>query len=317
MKLNQFRNIMAIAESGSLRAAARELGLAQPALSRSIQELEHELGVQLFERRARGMTLTPMGEAFLHRAGNVMSEVRRAREEIEQLNGGTSGTVAAALSIAPHLAILPKTLPHFRARYPNVELRLIEGLYPTVETGLKDGSIDFYVGPSPERKVPSELVVEKLFDNTRTILCRRAHPLAGAKSVRDLVGAHWLTTSITYSAQEELSDFFARYGLPIPRVALRSQSALTAIVSLANSDLLAMVPMQWVAFPFTAETLISIDIGEPLPTRPIAIIKRAGFPLTPAAQFLADLVRRYQSHAVAKQSSKTGSPGLPARSRRA
>ena len=65
MKLNQLRNIMAIAERGSLRGAARHLGLAQPALSRSLQELERELGVQLFERRARGMMLTPMGEALV------------------------------------------------------------------------------------------------------------------------------------------------------------------------------------------------------------------------------------------------------------
>jgi LysR family transcriptional regulator, regulator of abg operon len=115
MKLNQFRNIIAINERGSLRAAARYLGLAQPALSRSVQELEHELGVQLFERRARGMTLTAMGEVLVRRAGNVMTEVRRAREEIEQLDGGTSGTVAAAMSIAAHLAIVPKMLPPFRA----------------------------------------------------------------------------------------------------------------------------------------------------------------------------------------------------------
>jgi LysR family transcriptional regulator, regulator of abg operon len=192
MKLNQFRNIIAINERGSLRAAARYLGLAQPALSRSVQELEHELGVQLFERRARGMTLTAMGEVLVRRAGNVMTEVRRAREEIEQLDGGTSGTVAAAMSIAAHLAIVPKMLPPFRARYPNVDLRLIEGVYPTVEAGLKDASIDFFVGPSPERNLAPELVVEKLFNNKRTILCRKGHPLAAAKSLRDLAGADWL-----------------------------------------------------------------------------------------------------------------------------
>src|SRR5215475_3031269 len=134
---------MAIAERGSLRAAARHLGLAQPALSRSLQELEHELGVQLFQRQARGMTLTPMGETLVRRAGNIMMEVRRAREEIEQLNGSTSGSVAAAMSIIPHLVVMPQLLRPFRARYPRVELRLVEGLYPTVESGLRDGTIDF------------------------------------------------------------------------------------------------------------------------------------------------------------------------------
>src|ERR1041384_4427354 len=68
MKFNQLRDVVAIAERGSLCAAARHLALAQPALTRSVHELERELGVPLFERRARGMILTPMGEAFVRRA---------------------------------------------------------------------------------------------------------------------------------------------------------------------------------------------------------------------------------------------------------
>jgi DNA-binding transcriptional LysR family regulator len=305
MKLNQFRNLIAIAERGSLRAAARHLGLAQPALSKSVQELEHELGVQLFERRARGMTLTQIGEAFLRRIGNVMADVRRAREEIDQLHGGASGTVTAAMSIVPHLAIVPRLLRPFRARYPKVELRLIEGLYPTVESGLKDGSIDLYVGPPPERRPAPELVVEKLFDNERTIFCRKGHPLAGATSLRDLAGAEWLTTSITYNAQEELGALFVRHRLPMPRLALRSQSALTMMVALANSDLLAMVPKQWATFPFIADSLVTITIREPLvPPPPIVMIKRSGLPLTPAAEFLADLVRRHRTEPPAKSASK-------------
>src|SRR6478736_5279873 len=108
MKFSQMRDVVAIAERGSLRAASRHLSLAQPALTRSIHELERELGVPLFERRARGMVLTPMGEAFVRRASAVLSEVRRARDEVEQLRGGSAGSVIAALSIVPHLAMLPR-----------------------------------------------------------------------------------------------------------------------------------------------------------------------------------------------------------------
>ena len=68
MKLNQLRDIVAVAERGSLRAAARHLAVAQPALTRSVRDLERELGAPLFERRARGMSLTAMGVAFVRRA---------------------------------------------------------------------------------------------------------------------------------------------------------------------------------------------------------------------------------------------------------
>jgi LysR family transcriptional regulator, regulator of abg operon len=292
MKLNQFRDVVAIAERGSLRAAARHLGLAQPALTRSVHELERELGAPLFERGARGMTLTVIGQAFLRRARFMMNEVRHAKEEAEQFGGATSGTVIVGLSIAPHIGILPKVLTPFRTRFPEVQLHIIEGQYPPLEAGLKEGRVDIYVGPLPERALPADLVRETLFDNTRIVLGRAGHPLAKATSLRDLKDAEWATTSITDAAEEEMGDIFARHRVSPPRLALRSQSALTLLVSLAYSDLLAMVPVQWADFPVTAHMLAPIAVKEPLPAPPIAIVRRGGLPLTPAAEFFVDLVRR-------------------------
>jgi LysR family transcriptional regulator of abg operon len=291
MKLHQLRDVEAIAERGSLRAAARHLGLAQPALTRSVHDLERELGAPLFERRARGMALTPMGEAFVRRAKAILSEVRRARDEVKQLQGDTHGSVVAALATAPLIGLLPHALRPFRLRYPNVRLHLIEGLYPTIEAGLRDGSTDLYIGPQPERPPLPELIQETLFDNTRTILARTGHPLAGATSLRDLTDAEWATTSITHRAEEELGELFSSHGLPAPILALQSQSALTLIVCLANSDLLAMLPVQWTRFPIIDGSLIQIAVDEPLPAPPIVLIRRAGLPLTPAAEALVDLMR--------------------------
>jgi DNA-binding transcriptional LysR family regulator len=292
MKLNQLRDVLAIAERGSLRGAARHLGLAQPALSRSIHELERELNAPLFERRARGMTLTPMGVAFVRRASVALKEVQRAREEVEQLQGGVGGTIVAGLSIAAHIALLPRALAPFRNRYPDVRLHIVEGLFPTLELGLKDGSIDFYIGPRPGRAVPSELIEEKLANNTRTILGRKGHPLSKARSLHDLTDAEWATTSITLDAEDELGELFAGYQLPKPRLALRSQTALTLIVSLANTDLLAMVPVQWTSFDVTARALAPILVREKLSAPPLVMIRRGGLPLTPAAEFFVDLLRR-------------------------
>lgn len=292
MKLNQLRDVIAIADRGSLRGAARQLGLAQPALTRSIQELERELGVPLFERRARGMRLTPMGESFVRRASAILNEVRRARDEVEQLHGGTSGQVVAGLSLAAHVALLPKALPAFRQRYPQVKLHLIEGLFPTLEAGLKDGSVDFYVGPQHERSPSSDLVQEKLFDNTRVILGRIGHPCAGARSLRELVGSEWTTTSVTIKAEEELRELFEQHKLPAPRLVLQSQSALTLMVSLANSDMLTMVPVQWTQFPAIANMLAAIPVKETFRAPSIVVVRRGELPMTPAAEYLLDLLKR-------------------------
>ncbi len=292
MKLHHFRDVVAIAERGSLRAAARHLDLAQPALTRSLGELERELGAPLFERQARGMTPTPMGLAFVQRAAVILNEVRRAREEVLQVQGSLRGSVTVGLSIAAHIAILPKVLQPFRARYPAVQLHIVEGVYPPLEAAVKDGSIDFYVGPEPERPVAAELLQEPLFANLRTIMGRRGHALAGARSLRQLADAEWATTSITQRAEEEMGELFRRHGLPPPRLALQTQSALTLIVSLAHSDLLAMVPIQWTEFAPTAGFLQAIQVLEALPAPAIVLVRRAGLPLTPAATFLVDLIRK-------------------------
>ena len=133
MKLQHFRDLVAIAEHGSLRAAARYLGTAQPTLTRSLSELERELGAPLFERRSKGMFATPLGQAFVRRAIAILNDVRRAKDEFEQLRGNAVGSVAVGLSIAAHLRLLPKTLKQFRRSFPKVRLRIIEGFYPMLE----------------------------------------------------------------------------------------------------------------------------------------------------------------------------------------
>jgi LysR family transcriptional regulator, regulator of abg operon len=194
--------------------------------------------------------------------------------------------------------LLPGTLAPFRKRYPSVRLHIIEGLYPTLESALKAGNVDFYVGPRPGRSLTSDLIEEKLADNTRTILGRKGHPLGKARSLRDLIDAEWATTSITLEAEDELGELFTGYQLPKPRLALRSQSALTLIVSLANTDLLAMVPVQWTAFDVTARALAPILVKEKLSAPPLVMIRRGGLPLTPAAEYFVDLMRRGSLRAV-------------------
>lgn len=299
MKLSQIRDIAAVAERGSLRAAARHLGIAQPAISRSIRELEHELGVALFERSARGVRLTPMGEMFLRRATAAQNELRQAREEIDQLKGATTGQVSVALSTVAHIALLPRALAPFRARYPGILLRIIEGLFPSLEQALQDGAVDFYVGPLSETPAPREFIVETLFENTRLVFGRKGHALAGATTLAELTGARWITTSVTSSSEAELYPLFERHGLPRPQVEIYAPSALSMIIAAANSDLLMMLPLQWLDLPATLEMLAPLPLAEELSAAPICIVRRARLPLTPAAEFFSDMLRRAAQHHVA------------------
>ncbi|MGC4028372.1 MAG: LysR substrate-binding domain-containing protein [Steroidobacteraceae bacterium] len=299
MKFSQIRDVTTVAERGSIRAAARQLGLAQPALSRSIRELEHELGVTLFERRSRGVVLTPLGELFVRRAFAAMNELRQARDEIDQHRGVSRGVVSAGLSTVSHLALLPGAIGAFRDRYPDVLLKITEGLFTTLEESLKRGALDFYVGPLAETPPAREFIVECLFENTRRIFCRKGHPLAGAKSLAELADAVWISTSVTMVQEAELVPLFEKHGLPAPKIAMHAPSALTMVISAANSDLLMMLPEQWLGAAISREMLSCIEVRERLPAAPICLVRPARLPLTPAAEYCADLIRRAAAQVVA------------------
>lgn len=292
MKLSQLRDIVAIVEHGSLRAAARHLDIAQPLLTRSVRELERELGTPLFERDAKGMTLTPAGVLFHRRASVIVNEARRAQEELRQLEGDGEGTVVAGLSIMPHTGLLPRALAPFRRRYPKVRLQLIEGLFPALESRLREGSVDFYMGASPQLPPAPGLLLQKLFSNHRAVFCRQGHPLAHATSLRELLVAEWATPSIDYNASLDLANLFALHGLPGPPVALQAGGALSMMVTLAETDLLAMLPVQWGDFTLFAGALQRIPVQEVLPAPDIVLIRRPDLPLTPAAEHLVDLMLR-------------------------
>ncbi len=293
MKLNQLRDLVAIVERGSLRSAARHLGVAQSGLTRSIRDLERELSCTLFERDVRGMVLTPMGRLLYQRASSAVNELRRAREEMAQAQGGTQGTVVAGVSIMPHLGMLPGALKPFQRRFPGVLLKLIEGLYPAIEPGLRSGTIDFYIGAMSQAEPAPGLVSEVLCHNTRIVIGRKGHPLAGAKSLKELVGADWATPSLDINAAEDLTAVFGRFKLPAPAIKLQAHSAMSVLVALANTDLLAMLPRQWTDLPMAQQSLQVLPVRESLTAPDIVFVRSANLPLTPAAEHLSDLMRRY------------------------
>ena len=291
-KLSQIRDVVAVARRGSLRAAARELGIAQPAITRSIREIERLLGSALFERSSKGAVLTAAGEAFIRRAAVIESELLRARDEVAQLGGSDRGSITVGLSTVPHLALLPRALPAFRARYPNVTIRLVEGLLARMERNLEDGELDFYVGPLFEDQLSSTLLAELLFPNERLVFARPGHPLAGAHSLAELRDADWISTSVTHDSDAELRPLFEAHGLPTPRIMMHAQSALTMVIAASCSDMLAVMPRQWTEFPGVDDLLVRIPVEERLPAPSIYSVRRRRLPLTPAAQYLHDMLCR-------------------------
>jgi LysR family transcriptional regulator, regulator of abg operon len=291
-KSRHLRDFIAIASSRSLRSAAASLGLTQPAISRSLQELEEELGVPLFERHPRGIALTPAGDRFLIRARIATESIRRGCEEARQFQGEVSGAVAVSLSSAPALGLLPYVYPRFRKAWPAVSLRLVEGQFPLIEPRLRNGELDFYVGPQPEKALGNTYEVLRLTGNERVIMARKGHPMASARTLADLVGQEWLIAGLRDRVEEEFEEVFSAHGFPSPAVHTRAESMLVLITLLATSDAMVFLPKVWSSSPIFKGILEAIRVNETLAAPDIVLMHPSRFPLTPAAQHLSVLLQR-------------------------
>lgn len=293
MKLSNLRDILAVAEAGSLRGGSRLTGITQPSMTRSIRDTENELGVSLFERHGHGVSLTHMGQLFVRRATAVQSELRRMVEEIDQAKGCSTGQVSIALSFAAQIALMPAILREFESRYPEALLKLSESLFQPVESDILSGEIDFFVGPIYEELSKTSLLVEKLFDNERIIVARKGHPLAGAKSLDELRGARWIRPS--FANRQDESDFeamFERAGLPLPHIMSHIRGSIMTLEALSSTDMLTILPIQWLDHAPAASQIQSIDIGETLLAAPVCIVRRGDLPLTPLAERMCDVTRK-------------------------
>lgn len=292
MKFNQLRDFVAVAKAGSIHQAARDLGLSQPALTKSIRQLEKDLGTPLFERTAQGAVLNAMGKRFLRRAEVAANELSRGRDELAQLLGGQGGRVSLALSATPSLLFLPNALSTFRRSFPLAHVRIVEGLLPVMLPELRDSQLDFVMAPKPAKSLGSEFSVTPLFLHRRVVIGRRDHPLRNARSLADLKDAEWILTGAAGPRSSELDEVFRARGLPAPKANVQCESLMALFSLLANTDLLAMLPEQWLSATVTSQLLAKLDVDEEISSPAICLIQRKDLPLTPAAEAFSIALHR-------------------------
>lgn len=142
MELRELRNFMQVASAGSVSRAAQELRLAQPALSRQIQKLEHELGVSLFARHGRGVRLTSAGSQLLERAEAIVQLVHETREEIKEDRSPARGRFTLGVPPAAGRLLIPPFVERFQKAWPQTTLHMREGVTSSLLEWLVDKRVD-------------------------------------------------------------------------------------------------------------------------------------------------------------------------------
>jgi len=288
MRLQHMHLLLTLAETGSLRAAAEVLNVTQPALSKSLRQLEEEFGTALVLRSSKGVRLAPAGELVAARAASVVRELARAKEEVDWHLRHATALVTMGLSPAAAILLAPGATARFSARWPQVRLRMRDALYPFALRQLRAGELDLAIGPLPVEGVGPDLVVQPLFDSQDVIAARRGHPLSGAKRLKDLVDASWVLTGPSGGPGDPIRLRFEAFGLATPKVRLECESFSTLLGVMPHLDVVGIMPRGFFDRYGPRTDLIDLPIEDPLPNTTIHIVTRADTPLTLPARRLLD-----------------------------
>ena len=281
MRLEQLHTLIAIAESGSLRSAARRLGQTQPALTKAVARLEAELGAQLLQRTARGATLTQAGEVVCERGRLIQVELDRLRAEVTQQGGGE---VRIGMTASAAFLMMRTVLRGFERRFPAATLKVVDSATNAAFGALRGGALDFIIAPLSPLGEGGDLKAKPLFRGRMVPVVRRGHPQAEATQLAALTQARWTwpdTGGLGLAAQT-----FRMHGLAPPRGVV-ADSFSVRLNLILSCDCVALLPERLVrAAPF-CDVLSVVPIAEASAEAEYMLFQRAASPLSPAAAVLA------------------------------
>jgi DNA-binding transcriptional LysR family regulator len=292
MRLDDLRYFVAVAEAGHVGRAAQRLGVSQPALTKGVQRLEHGLGLQLFDRGPRGMTLTSVGSVFFERARLLCVGLDEAVQEASDLHLGAIGTVRIGVSPIFADRLVAETFALLLRQRPGAKARLAISLNDALLASLRLGDLDFTVN-ALEDSDPEGLQQEPLFDDELCVVLRESHPLLARSRLRlaDLAEASWALPGHEVLARRRVEARFAEAGVAAPNVVLQLDSSVTlAAAALRHSDLLGLMSRFSLATP-AGRGLAALDIEGATWPRRVGIVTRREAYLSPLAHRFLELLR--------------------------
>lgn len=234
MKLKQLTALQAVYDTGSLLAAAQQLNVTQPGVSRAIIELESELGATLLVRSARGATLTEFGMSVLARARLIDREVRRIAEDAEATRGVFNGRLTIAITPPAATSDFAETITAFSDVHPDVQLRVLELRPHLITAGLREGTIDVALFTQyNEHESSPHFDVMPLYELGITLAVSSRYRGPTQIGMNELRAMPWLVLDPVIDTHSLMSMFFVAHGLE-PPVRIIQCSSLGMYIELAG-----------------------------------------------------------------------------------
>lgn len=292
MKFRHFRCFVEVARLGSLNRAAESLAITQPAVSKTLRELEEILGVPLFERTRRGVRLTEQGNVFRRHADAVLNALRRGLDSVDALRtGGGFVTVGVLPTVAARL--MPETVRRFIEVQPAQTVRVISGTNPVLIERLRQGELDMVVGRLSTPELMAGLNFEYLYSERLSFVVRPGHKLLDGSRfdftrLRDHVVILPTPEMIIRPGVERL---LAQHGLETLPRSVESVSNAFGRTFTRSTDAIWIISYGVVATDLEEGALAELNVETGESQGPVGLTTRIDTVPSSAAQMFMDTVR--------------------------
>ena len=293
IRLRHLHTFVAVAQQGTLGRAAETLNLSQPALSKTLNELEQLTGTRLFERGRLGAQLTLVGEQFLTHAVKVLDALNTAGQALNRKEGMNSDVVRIGALPTAALGILPTVIGQFHKQQKDITLQVATMNNTMLLAGLKSGDVDIGIGRMSDPELMSGLNYELLFLESLKLVVRPGHPLLQETVTLSRVMEWPVVVSPKGTIPRQNAETLLQsQGCKIPPGCIETLSASLSRQLTLDYDYVWFVPSGAVKDDLRRGLLTSLPIATEGAGEPIGILTRVDASLSQGAQTLLSAIRK-------------------------
>ena len=293
IRLRHLHTFVAVAQQGTLGRAAETLNLSQPALSKTLNELEQLTGTRLFERGRLGAQLTLVGEQFLTHAVKVLDALNSAGQALNRKEGLNNDIVRIGALPTAALGILPTVIGQFHKQQKDITLQVATMNNTMLLAGLKSGEIDIGIGRMSDPDLMSGLNYELLFLESLKLVVRPGHPLLQETVTLSRVMEWPVVVSPKGTVPRQNAETLLQsQGCKMPAGCIETLSASLSRQLTVDFDYVWFVPSGAVKDDLRRGMLSALPIATQGAGEPIGILTRVDATLTPGTQTLLSAIRK-------------------------
>jgi len=293
LKLHDLHVLVAVMQVGSMRKAAALLNTTQPAISRSIAELEHAFGVRLLDRSAQGVEPTHYGRALLRRGIAIFDELKQSGQDIEFLSNPKAGELHIGSGTAIAEGLVLAVIDRLSQQYPRVAYHVVPGNLQRLNDELRERRIELFFSGTLGVISEEDIDAEMLFEESLVVVAGKANPWVRRRKIdlAELVNEPWTWHSSESVFSALVAETFRARGLELPRATVYTDATNVRIRLAVDRGFLTFVPASFLKFPAKHGALRKLSVELPRTRRQIRIFTLKNRTLSPLAQLLIECAR--------------------------